>query len=388
MPRACRPRGTTISPPSALRSPPLPDHCCNAESPIHPCTALPSTLIALQDLDKIMLDYTEESVLKCFEHSAGELTTATGLAEIRDFFAGLFGLLTDLSTLAAPVVEVTEAPDKQVYLVWKCPGSGVLEATDTFIFGDDNRILRQNIAWTKGGGSPVKLNYFPLTAKGFGVSLVLEESGIPWESNDFGGAGMKSLKEAFPVWGTKKAETMPFHQLPVLYTDGLEIGQCTAICQYIGYKAKTEGSTDQDYALNNMLMRTADEVYDAMYRNLPSIVDKVHSYDHKTKEAYDKLFAETIPGFLGNLEPLCTTDAGFTTSGCTPGELYLWAFVHQLQMCESATLDHFPKIQAWYQRTLSRPSVEKVLAGDGPIGTMEGAAVAARVALTNVVGAE
>ena len=95
MPRACRPRGTTISPPSALRSPPLPDHCCNAESPIHPCTALPSTLIALQDLDKIMLDYTEESVLKCFEHSAGELTTATGLAEIRDFFAGLFGLLTD-----------------------------------------------------------------------------------------------------------------------------------------------------------------------------------------------------------------------------------------------------------------------------------------------------
>merc|ERR1712146_723123 len=75
-----------------------------------------------QDLDKIMLDYNEESVLKAYEQGAGELTTATGVAEIRKFFEGLFGLLTDLSTLDAPVVEVTENP-KQVYLIWKCPGS-------------------------------------------------------------------------------------------------------------------------------------------------------------------------------------------------------------------------------------------------------------------------
>ena len=73
--------------------------------------------------------------------------------------------------------------------------------------------------------SPVKLNYFPLMAKGFGVSLVLEDSGIQWEPNDFGGAGLKTLKEAFPVWGQKKAETTPFYQLPVLYVDGLEVGQ-------------------------------------------------------------------------------------------------------------------------------------------------------------------
>merc|ERR1711924_61876 len=219
---------------------------------------------------------------------------------------------------------------------------------------------------------PVKLNYFPLTAKGFGVSLVLQESGIEWEPNDLGGAGLKTLKEAFPVWGGGlKAKSTPFHQLPVLYADGLEIGQCTAICQFIGKKADMLGDSDRDYAVGAMLLRTADEVYDAMYKDLPAIVDKVHSYDHKTKESYEKLFGETIPGFLGNLEPMCTTDAGFTTSGCTPGELYLFAFLHQLQMCESGTLDKFGKIQAWYQRTLSRPSVEKVLAGEGPIGTME-----------------
>merc|ERR1711970_456178 len=58
--------------------------------------------------------YLQDSVLKCFEQSAGELTTCNGVAEIRTFFEGLFGLLSDLSTLDAPVVEVTESPNKQV----------------------------------------------------------------------------------------------------------------------------------------------------------------------------------------------------------------------------------------------------------------------------------
>merc|ERR1711924_541355 len=102
-----------------------------------------------QDLDKIMLDYNEDSVLKGFEQSAGELTTCEGVEAIRGFFEGLFGLLSDLSTLDAPVVEVTEAPQKQVYLIWKCPGSSVQSATDTFIYTDDFKISRQNFAWTK-----------------------------------------------------------------------------------------------------------------------------------------------------------------------------------------------------------------------------------------------
>merc|ERR1711998_152365 len=218
---------------------------------------------------------------------------------------------------------------------------------------------------------PAKLNYFPLTAKGFGVSLVLEDSGIEWESNDFGGQGLKTLKEAFPIWGAKKAETTPFHQLPVLYADNQEIGQCTAICQYIGYKAGTLGSTDRDYAMNGMLLHVADETYDCMYKNLPAIVDKVHNYDHKTREAYDTLFNEQVPGHLKNLENLVENPDGFTTTGTTPGELYLWAFLHQLLTCESNVLDNFPRIQAWHQKVAQRPSVGKVLSGEGPIGTME-----------------
>jgi hypothetical protein len=46
--------------------------------------------------------------------------------------------------LDAPVVDVVENPG-MVFLVWKCPGSGVLNATDTFLFDENFKITRQNV---------------------------------------------------------------------------------------------------------------------------------------------------------------------------------------------------------------------------------------------------
>jgi len=101
-----------------------------------------------QDLVKIMLDYDETSVARVYNFTDGSSTTFTGTAQIRQMFAGLFAELIDLSTLEAPVVQVDESP-KMVFLCWKCPGSGFATATDTFLFGDDLKIKRQNIVVTK-----------------------------------------------------------------------------------------------------------------------------------------------------------------------------------------------------------------------------------------------
>lgn len=49
-----------------------------------------------------------------------------------------------------------------VFLVWKCPASGFVEATDTFIFDKSSKILRQNVVINfkdpKGDGSDVAKN--------------------------------------------------------------------------------------------------------------------------------------------------------------------------------------------------------------------------------------
>lgn len=104
-----------------------------------------------QDVDKIMQDYTENSVLKAFDHTTGTLVTAKGLNQIAQFFSDLFATLYDVSTLGAPVINVTESTsvtDGSVYLIWSCPSSGITSATDTFIHSPTTRkIVRQNIAF-------------------------------------------------------------------------------------------------------------------------------------------------------------------------------------------------------------------------------------------------
>merc|ERR1712087_1029624 len=102
-----------------------------------------------QDLDKIMLDYDDNSVVRVFDKSNDDPASEfKGAAAVRQMFTGLFKDLSNLSTLAAPVVTVDEA-GKQVFLVWECPGVGFEQATDTFIYDAKFKIHRQNIVVTK-----------------------------------------------------------------------------------------------------------------------------------------------------------------------------------------------------------------------------------------------
>merc|ERR1712176_585177 len=104
-----------------------------------------------QDVEKIALDYDDTSRVTVYNNVDGSKSVFTGLEEIKGMFTGLFKDLSDLSTLAAPVIDVDETPGKggQVFLVWKCPGCGYDTATDTFIFGSDLKIKFQNIVVTK-----------------------------------------------------------------------------------------------------------------------------------------------------------------------------------------------------------------------------------------------
>jgi ketosteroid isomerase-like protein len=111
-----------------------------------------------QNVEAVMQDYTEESELRAFDHTTGVLTVANGLSQIQAFFEDLFHQLSDTSGLTAPVVHVTDSPaSKQVYLVWTCPTSGIETATDSFLFGADNKITRQNIVYTSS-----KVAVFPV----------------------------------------------------------------------------------------------------------------------------------------------------------------------------------------------------------------------------------
>lgn len=62
----------------------------------------------------------------------------------RTMFTELFSTMTDLSDLGLPDIELSEE-DKMIWIIWRCPASGIVDATDTFIFGDEKKIHRQNV---------------------------------------------------------------------------------------------------------------------------------------------------------------------------------------------------------------------------------------------------
>jgi hypothetical protein len=100
---------------------------------------------AEQNVTKILLDYNDQSEINIYNWVTKEQTLHTGSAEIGTMFAGLFKALHDNSQLAAPVVRVEHKPVPQVFLIWESPASGFLKVTDSFLFDDNGKIIRQNI---------------------------------------------------------------------------------------------------------------------------------------------------------------------------------------------------------------------------------------------------
>ena len=212
-----------------------------------------------QDVDKIMLDYSDTSVLKAFDHRTQALVTCTGRGQIRDFFINLFATLSDTSELAAPVIEVTEAPAKQIYLIWSCASSGIVSATDTFMFDDNYKISRQNIAYTsvtqiKIYGAAVSANVMP------SMALVLD----------------KQLGSLVPVDLMKGEHTQPeflalnpFHQVPAMRDGSFSLAEGNAILRYLSRSYAPELYSDMDEAAQTTIDWALDWVSRTPHHSCP-----------------------------------------------------------------------------------------------------------------------
>jgi len=119
-----------------------------------------------QDVDKILKDYTDASVVQVHNDACSppEMAQFTGKTEITDLFVGLFETLTstpdlDVPTFGGasnPTVEDAVLPasldSANVFLVWSAVGQGIEKATDTFTWTEsDGQVVieKQNIVVTQ-----------------------------------------------------------------------------------------------------------------------------------------------------------------------------------------------------------------------------------------------
>merc|ERR1712151_143892 len=95
-----------------------------------------------KDVEKILLDYTEDSVLKFYDEKVGEVVESKGLAKIGEFFSNLFEL--DFSSFGVRMLDV-DAEKKVVFLSWKNPGVNISSGIDTFAFDDNFKVVVQTV---------------------------------------------------------------------------------------------------------------------------------------------------------------------------------------------------------------------------------------------------
>lgn len=99
-----------------------------------------------QDVEKIVLDYDDESLITIFDQTAGTKTVYEGAEGARALFTWFFTAFTngdDLDTVLADVCE----DSRTVFFVWKLPAVGFPDGTDTLLFGKNNKVRRQTAAF-------------------------------------------------------------------------------------------------------------------------------------------------------------------------------------------------------------------------------------------------
>jgi len=217
---------------------------------------------------------------------------------------------------------------------------------------------------------PLTLRYFPILARGLGPALVCEYSGLKWAGNADSGF-------TFADWPNLKATT-PFGQLPLLTTsDGKQIGQTLAIINYVAKLAgaELEGEGD-DFVMSQMLMSETEDLYSLAQKFVPTMFAKLGSAAKGTHADYDAFWAEKLPAHLEKLEALCMHKGGFTSSGCTAGELYLFSMLYQLSLvkadCLAAPAGKQPgALATWFATTLSAARTQTVLTGVSSMGPLK-----------------
>jgi len=115
-----------------------------------------------------------------------------------------------------------------------------------------------------------------------------------------------------------------------------------------------------------MLLAEGEDLYALMQKYQPTSFVKSKSEDN------GKFWAEVAPAEMKKLEGLLKSAGdGFTSSKTTVGELYLFAFLHQMSLIKEDFLKDTPALHKFYTDTKALPGVPKVLGGNSAMGELK-----------------
>ena len=135
-----------------------------------------------------------------------------------------------------------------------------------------------------------------------------------------------------------------------------------AIVNYIGKKAGTAGKDDAEFALSQMLLAEAEDLYAGLQKFCATaFVPLAKKTDAATAAAWwdGSEPRGGLPNHLSKLEKLLGGKAKFTSSGTTVGEVYLYSMLHQMVLVKADVLGATPSLSKFYTDMTALPGVKK-----------------------------
>eukprot|EP00596_Hydrurales_sp_CCMP1899_P007409 CAMPEP_0119040700 /NCGR_PEP_ID=MMETSP1177-20130426/10713_1 /TAXON_ID=2985 /ORGANISM="Ochromonas sp, Strain CCMP1899" /LENGTH=182 /DNA_ID=CAMNT_0007006011 /DNA_START=129 /DNA_END=677 /DNA_ORIENTATION=- len=148
---------------------------------------------------------------------------------------------------------------------------------------------------------------------------------------------------------------LPFGQLPYLVDGDVKLAQSMAILHYLSKKGGLQGDTDASYAVSEMFIEEANDIF--------SMVNKANTSPDKTV-GYANLYADDGPlqKQLGFLEKMHNGDGPYFNNQEKQfaGAYTLGAVFDILVHLEPSALDSFPKMKLFYTTIIATSAFDGI----------------------------
>jgi len=98
------------------------------------------------DISGIVDDYSDDCMIISFNQTTGIMKKYNGRKGAREMSRFMCELVTDGSDLEGLVSEISEE-DKTVFIAWRSLSSGILDYSDSVVYNDEFKIIRQHVIY-------------------------------------------------------------------------------------------------------------------------------------------------------------------------------------------------------------------------------------------------
>jgi len=178
------------------------------------------------------------------------------------------------------------------------------------------------------------LTYFDARGRAEIARLIFAEAGVEYEDKRLSREEFAALKP-----------NLPFGQVPVLEWQGNTITQSYTIFRFLARQFGLYGKSDIEGAKADMIVDAVIDIANAVM-------------GAKTDEEKQKLWSETMPRHLGNLEKILKANGGeYFTGSFTYADIVMMNRWYSLSTDYASHLEAFPLLKAHYERISSRPGI-------------------------------